>query len=79
MRILILSDTHISETTSIITGNGEKYTLNLEQAIKSFNYYNNVAIDKHCEMMIFAGDVFKVLADNNIALLLYIESHSMAL
>ena len=58
MRILILSDTHISETTSIITGNGEKYTLNLEQAIKSFNYYNNVAIDKHCEMMIFAGDVF---------------------
>lgn len=58
MKILILSDTHISETTSIITGNGEKYTLNLEQAIKSFNYYNKLAVDRNCEMMIFAGDIF---------------------
>lgn len=58
MKALIISDIHIAETTSIISGAGEVYTANLDQSIKGLNYYNDYAVSHNCDVMIVAGDMF---------------------
>lgn len=58
MRILIYSDNHFCERSSIITKLGTKYTLRLENQIKSINWAEQLAVEKKCDIVICAGDFF---------------------
>ena len=58
MRILLYSDNHFCETSSIIRKYGTKYTLRLENQIKSLNWVEKLAVEKDCQYVICAGDFF---------------------
>ena len=58
MKILLYTDNHWSNTSSIVTGMGDKYTLRLENQIKSLNWVEEQAISNKCEMIICLGDFF---------------------
>ena len=58
MKILIFTDNHFCETSSIIRKYGTKYTLRLENQIKSLNWVEKLAKEKSCDMVICAGDFF---------------------
>lgn len=56
MKILLYSDVHWSETSSIIKGRGDKYSIRLENLIKSVNWAEGIAETNHCDMVICLGD-----------------------
>ena len=58
MKIAICGDVHISKTSSIVTGKGNKYTKRLENCIETLNWFEKMSKEKGCEMEIFLGDVF---------------------
>ena len=58
MRILVFSDNHFSEKSSIITKYGFKYTLRLENQIESLDWVETTALQKECDMIICLGDFF---------------------
>lgn len=58
MKIMIYSDPHFCERSSIITKMGDNYSLRLENQIKSINWAEQLATAKHCDIIICAGDFF---------------------
>lgn len=58
MKILFYTDNHFCETTSIIRGHGNKYTLRLENQIESLNWVESKAVELGCEEIICIGDFF---------------------
>ena len=58
MKILIYTDNHFCEKSSIISKIGDKYTQRLENQIKSLNWAENLAYKNGCSMVICAGDFF---------------------
>lgn len=57
-KILVYGDTHFSEYSSIIRGLGEKYTVRLENLIKSINWVERLAKNKECNLIVNLGDFF---------------------
>ena len=58
MKLLLYSDPHWSETSSIIRERGDKYSLRLENLIRSINWAESMAYAKHCDAIVMLGDFF---------------------
>ena len=58
MKVLIFTDNHFCETSSILRQFGTKYTLRLENQILSLNWVEKTAEKNSCEAVICAGDFF---------------------
>ena len=58
MRILLYTDVHISQNSSIINTRGNKYSTRLENIIKSLNWAEKQAIVNKCDSIICLGDLF---------------------
>ena len=58
MKILIYSDVHFSQDSSIVRSMGEKYSTRLEYLIKSLNWAEELAEKEHCFYVFNLGDMF---------------------
>lgn len=58
MRLLLRTDTHWSEYSSIIRDMGDKYSIRLEHCINSINWSERLAEEKKCDEIIDLGDFF---------------------
>ena len=57
-KVLIFTDNHFCETSSVLRQFGVKYSLRLENQIESLNWLEKLAIEKGCAAVICAGDFF---------------------
>lgn len=58
MHILLYTDNHFSQYSSIVRSRGEKFSTRLENQIKSINWAEQLAVDEKCEKIIHLGDFF---------------------
>lgn len=58
MKILLYTDNHFCETASIVTKIGDKYTVRLENQLKSINWTEELAVKENCKLIICLGDFF---------------------
>ena len=58
MRILIYSDNHWCQYSSIVRKRGEKYSLRLENQIASINWAERLGLEMGCKKVIHLGDFF---------------------
>ena len=58
MKILIYSDVHVSQDSSIVKSFGEKFSTRLEYIIKSLNWAEQLATDINCDLIFNLGDMF---------------------
>ena len=58
MKYLIYGDLHFCEHSSILRKEGEKYSIRLENLIKSANWAENLALEHNCDEIISLGDFF---------------------
>ena len=58
MKILIYSDTHIAQDSSIVKGTGEKYSKRLDNVIQSLNWAEELARKEDCSLIVNLGDTF---------------------
>lgn len=58
MKILIYTDNHFCENSSILRLRGSKYSYRLENQIKCINWAENLAKEEGCEKIIQLGDFF---------------------
>ena len=58
MKICIYADNHWSQYSSIVRQRGNKYSLRLENQIKSINWVESLAITQCCDMVVHLGDFF---------------------
>ena len=58
MRILIYTDCHFSQYSSIIRSRGEKYSTRLENLIESLNWAEGLVASHNCDRVICLGDFF---------------------
>lgn len=68
MKILLFSDNHYCKNSSIVRGRGKQFSSRIENQIKSLNWMEEIAIQKHCQMIICLGDFFdkSVLSDEEL-------------
>lgn len=57
-KILIYSDVHFSQTSSILRKMGDKYTVRLEKLIESVNWAESLADTHNCDEIVCLGDFF---------------------
>ena len=71
MKILLYSDVHWCQHSSIIMQEGKKYTLRLENLIKCLNWVQGLALKEGCKACISLGDFFDrpTLTDQEITAL----------
>lgn len=58
MRILIYTDNHFSQYSSIVRSRGEEYSTRLENQIQSINWVESLAKEKGCDAIVHLGDFF---------------------
>ena len=58
MKFLLFTDPHWSQNSSVVRTQGQKYSTRLENLIHSMNWLENLAVEKHCDKVICAGDFF---------------------
>lgn len=58
MKYLIYTDNHFCETSSIVQKFGSKYTMRIENQLKSLNWIEQLAVDKQCDYVVCLGDFF---------------------
>ena len=58
MKLLIYTDNHFSETSSIVNGVGENFSLRLENQIKSIEWIEGLAQKENVDRIICLGDFF---------------------
>ena len=58
MRIAIFPDPHWCQNSSIVRSRGSKYSVRLENLIKSINWVEECAWNHHCDTIVCAGDFF---------------------
>lgn len=58
MNVLIYSDVHFSQDSSIVRSMGDKYSTRLEYLIKSLNWAEELAEKEHCVAVFNLGDTF---------------------
>lgn len=58
MRILMYTDPHFSQYSSIVRGRGEKYSIRLENLIDSINWAEGLATLEQCNAVFVLGDFF---------------------
>ena len=58
MKLGVVGDVHWSRYSSIVRSRGEKYSLRLENCIKSINWAEKTFDDNDCEEIVYLGDFF---------------------
>ena len=58
MKLLVYGDPHWCQYSSIVRKQGEKYSVRLENLIKSINWVESTATEQGCECIINLGDFF---------------------
>lgn len=58
IRIGISTDQHWSQNSSILRKQGKKYSVRLENLIKSVNWFEQLTEIEHCDMNFYLGDFF---------------------
>ena len=58
IKIGISTDQHWSQNSSILRKQGEKYSVRLENLIKSVNWFEQLTEIEHCDMSFYLGDFF---------------------
>lgn len=58
MKILIYSDLHWCQDSSIVRSLGNRYSTRLEYLIKSLNWAEELAVKQECVCIINLGDMF---------------------
>ena len=58
MKVLIYSDVHFSQDSSIVRSMGKKYSTRLEYLVNSLNWAEELAEKEHCEAVFNLGDMF---------------------
>lgn len=58
MKIGICGDIHVCKQSSIITGNGKKFTQRLDNCIESINWFEEITAKNGCDQLIYLGDFF---------------------
>lgn len=58
MKLLIYADPHFCTYSSILRGRGKKYSVRLENLIKSLNWVQKTAEENNCDSVICLGDFF---------------------
>lgn len=58
MRICIYSDVHFCEYSSIVRSHGDRYSIRLENLIKTLNWAEAEAVKNDCDHIICLGDFF---------------------
>ena len=58
MKILIYTDNHFCQNSSIVSGRGEMFSHRLENQIATLNWVEQLARERGCSMIINAGDFF---------------------
>ncbi len=58
IRIGISTDQHWSQNSSILRSQGKKYSVRLENLIKSVNWFEQLTEIEHCDMSFYLGDFF---------------------
>ena len=58
MKYLLYSDNHFSQYSSIVRGRGNKYSLRLENQLKTMNWLQELAWNNHCDFVVCLGDFF---------------------
>lgn len=58
MKILLYTDVHFSQKSSIVNSMGNKYHKRLENCIESINWAENLALELGCDEIITLGDFF---------------------
>lgn len=57
MKVLIFSDIHWSQNTSILRSYGERYSTRLELLVSTMDWINRTAVERGCSAMVCAGDM----------------------
>lgn len=68
MKILVYSDNHWCQYSSILRKRGDKYSVRLENQIKSINWAENLAEKLGCGVVIHCGDFFDKESLNSMEL-----------
>lgn len=58
MKILLFTDNHFCSYSSILKNKGQKYSVRLENQIKSLNWVEEVAQEEKCDKVVCLGDFF---------------------
>lgn len=58
MKILLYTDVHFSQYSSIVRGRGSKYSKRLETVIESLNWAEKLAESTNCDAVVSLGDTF---------------------
>ena len=58
MKIALATDNHFCEKSSIVQKFGTKYTVRIENQLKSLEWFENIAVEKGCDAVIYLGDFF---------------------
>lgn len=66
MKILIYTDVHWSQYSSIVREMGDKYSVRLNHLIQSVNWAEELAMTEQCDMVWNGGDFFNSIHMNNI-------------
>lgn len=71
MRILLYSDVHFSTYSSILRLRGKKFSVRLENLIKSLSWAESLSDQEHCDMVVTLGDFFdkSVVSDEEMTAL----------
>jgi len=71
MKLLLFTDNHFCETSSILQKLGQKYSIRLENQVSSLNWLENLAVEKDCSAVVCLGDFFDkpTLTDNELTAL----------
>lgn len=79
MKVLLYTDCHYSQTSSIVRKRGDKYSQRLENLLKSINWAEGLALEQGCDQVICLGDFFDkpVLNDEELTALEDIKWNSL--
>lgn len=58
MKIAICSDIHVCKNSSILRKSGNKFSMRLENCIKSISWFEQISKEHNCDQEIFLGDFF---------------------
>lgn len=58
MKFLICGDVHWSQYSSIVRGNGDKYSTRLENLITVIQWAEDYAVQTNCDVVLYLGDFF---------------------
>lgn len=58
MKVLLYTDVHFCTYSSIVRNRGSKYSVRLENLIRSVNWAENLADEENCDFIICLGDFF---------------------